>query len=196
MDLTPFLDLIRAVCVYIHLLGFGFGICLVLLEDWRMLSARRVHLAQLKRTHRALQWSLLTLAVSGLAIIGLDTGFRMAEIVASYKLLAKLSVVGLLFLNGLVLTRFAFRVWQQPPSDSRSTAVVLSGLGAISTASWLYAGFLGVASSFTPLLGYDGFISVYAIILMIAFVTAQLIARPRLVQRLQGLGAPDTLTPP
>ena len=65
-------DVLRTLLIYGHLLAFGISICLVLAEDWRLLNSNSINLAQLKITHASLTVTLLFLALTGGAIIGID----------------------------------------------------------------------------------------------------------------------------
>lgn len=174
----------RVGLIFFHLLAFAAAITIVLAEDIRLLVRTKVDMPALERAHRQLLWALGALAISGIIVIGIDTGFELTAILGSEKLLAKLSVVAALLVNGLVLSMVAFRILRDGAKRSRLAASGLSCLGAISTSSWLYAGFLGIAQPLTSTLGYSGFIILYVIILVVALTLAQVVARPRLLRLL------------
>jgi hypothetical protein len=56
-------------------------------------------------------------------------------------------------------------------------------LGAISTASWLYATFLGVARLIAPSMSFTAFIALYGVALTVGIAVALVYVRPR-VERL------------
>ena len=56
-------------------------------------------------------------------------------------------------------------------------------LGAISTASWLYATFLGVSRLIAPSMSFTGFMALYCAVLTASIAVAVVFVRPR-VERL------------
>ena len=156
------METIRILLVVGHLMAFAIALSAVLREDWRMLTTRRINPTDLAETSKIVVAALVGLAVTGVALIGIDTGFDPVSVMAQPKLLAKLSVVGLLTLNGAVLHAIAFPAFSTPQGNARRTAVVLCVVGAISSTSWLFASFLGVAKPLAASLGYSGFMGLYA----------------------------------
>ena len=75
---------------------------------------------------------VLVLWVTGLIIIGLDTGFDLAVLFTKGKLLAKFSVVALLTLNGLALHKWALPRLMAPTYEPERTARIPALLGAFS----------------------------------------------------------------
>lgn len=86
----------------------AFAIVAVLREDMALLTARRIDTMRLADTERLLTRLIALLWLSGLALIVLDIGFDAAALLAKPKLAAKLTVVSLLTINGLLLHRIAF----------------------------------------------------------------------------------------
>lgn len=79
--------------------------------------------------------------------------------------------------------------------DGLSMAVVL---GAISTASWLYASFVGVSRHVSPVMSFADFMALYGALLAGAITIALVFVRPRLARLLGGgaLGAEARLRNP
>jgi hypothetical protein len=59
-------------------------------------------------------------------------------------------------------------------------------LGAVSSASWLCASFIGASRLVAPAMSFADFIAVYAVLLAGAVAAALLYVRPRLARRLAG----------
>ncbi len=135
---------IRLLLVFAHLMLCAFALHAVISTDWRLLRSR-ISATGLLRAHHRVVWLLLGLWLSGLAIVGIDTGFALDAIWARPKLVAKLLCVGLLTLNGVLL-----RLWCFPRLAGRQPllpveAMALMSCGALSTTSWLMAAFYGIA---------------------------------------------------
>ena len=123
---------------------------------------------------------LAGLWLTGLALIGLDTGLNPAALAAKPKLLAKLTVVGLLSLNGLALHRYAFPALSAPAALPKRAARWCALFGAISSVSWLYAAFVGCARLIAPWMDYTAFMALYAIALAVGISVSLLWAAARL----------------
>ena len=174
-----------------HLMAMAVAFSAIMHEDYKMLVKRRINPLAIRRTAVAVYWSLLALFVTGIAIIGLDTGFDLAAIAAKPKILAKLTVVGILSLNGAIIHNIAF-----PAFKSRKTLLAftpyLSVLAAISGVSWFYAAFLGLAKPLTGLLGYAGFLGLY-VTLLVGAVSVSLIAVRPLLSTLTVVYPPESV---
>lgn len=146
--LLPFNAALRLLLVYGHLLLCAFALVEVLSADWRLLHMQ-ISARLLRRTHRHIVWLLAGLWVSGAAIVAVDG----LPVLANGKLVAKLTCVSLLTVNGVFL-----RCWCLPRLVNdrplrRAESWVLMSCGATSTTCWLMAGFYGVArplASFSP----------------------------------------------
>jgi hypothetical protein len=134
----------KVALVYVHLLLCVFALREILVADWQLLR-RGLRARQMNWLHRRITVLLIGLWVTGLAIVAMDTGFEPARLAEQPKLLAKLVVVIVLSLNGVLLRRWCFpRIGQLPALPTGERLVVLMA-GAASTASWLFAAFLGTA---------------------------------------------------
>lgn len=160
---TPMLlMLLTQAVLFVHVIAFALCVSAVLLEDWRLLASRRINAPRLARTARRLTFGLGVLWCSGLGLVALDIAASPGPWAPSAKLVAKLAVVTLLTLNGAALHQWVFpriagmtvRIEDQP-----WWAVAT---GAVSSASWLYAAFLGVARLVAPWLSLAGFVLLYA----------------------------------
>ncbi len=186
-DALPHLDTLVAArlgLVFAHLLAFASAAAAIAFGDFALFARRRIDAALLARAARVVAWSLAALWATGLALTWIDTGFAPAALASRPKLLAKLSVVTLLTLNGVALHRFAFpRLTGRRIADrAELRAIVL--LGGMSAATWLFAAFLGVARPLAGVLGYGGFMVMYGLVLGVGCAAALRVVRPRLARRL------------
>jgi len=136
----------------------------------------RLQREQLQNTARNISRLLVVLWGTGLALIWLDTGFELAVLADSSKLLFKLLAVVVLTLNGWVLHRISFPVLLSENSLTLKDSTLLAVSGSISTFHWLLAAFIGVT---TPLvrIPFDELVDVYAV-LFITTVILSLICMP------------------
>lgn len=173
----------RMVCIFLHVLALAAAGAGIAFGDYAIFAGRRIDSVLLHRAGQIVTTALLALWTTGLTVIWMDTGFDLAVLETKSKLLAKLTVVTLLTTNGIALHQIVFKplcdVKSLPPRTIRLFAI----LGAISAVTWLHAAFLGLAKPFAPLLGYSGFMGLYAASLAIAIPAALLLMAPRLAQR-------------
>lgn len=184
--LSPFiLDTIRVTLIFIHVVAMAVAIGLMCWLDIALVTSRRVNAMQFQLSSARIAHVLVVLWLSGLTLIGLDSQFDLDVLAVMPKIQAKLLVVTLLSLNGWALHRFAFPTLMDNRARFPTTTktMILTAMGAISTVSWIYAIFLGIARPLTPTLGFGGFIGLYAALLIIGVTMALRYVRPR-VERL------------
>lgn len=176
-----------------HLMAFAVALSAVLRGDALILRAARLHSAPLRQISRQVAWALLLLVVTGFGLVALDTGFVPARMAANPKLLVKLSVIAVLMLNALALHRWAFPALMSRQSGSRWAPGWVCVAGAVSTTSWLFATFVGVARPLTSELGYVGFMSLYGVCLVVAIAVAWVWVRPRISRLMHQRAAASAL---
>lgn len=174
----------RQVLLYAHLIAFALAIAEIIKGDWRLLRDRDVDLQALARTARVVTMGLVGLWITGLGLVWLETGFDPVAIASRPKLVAKLMVVAALTANGGLLHTFAFPRLGRPDRRPRQTARMASALGAVSTVSWLYAGFLGVGRIIAPAMSLEIFVGLYVCALCAGMATALGIVAPMVEVRL------------
>ncbi len=170
------LVLVRQAMLFAHTIAFAIALSAVLREDWSLLRERRIDTPRLAATARTLTVALAVLWATGLSLIAIDIGLDAHAIAASPKLAAKLLVVTALTANGAALHVLAFPLLR----SARPRLAVPVVLGAISTASWLYASFIGVSRAIAPLLSFADFLLLYAALLAASIGVALLVVKPRL----------------
>lgn len=183
---TPVPDLTttaRQLLLYGHLLAFAFAFVAVVREDIAMCRATRIDPRQLRRTAHQVLILLVVLWVSGVGMLALEGNLDPATWGLQPKLAAKVTVVCLLTLNGLLLHRLAFPLMTQRQRLPGLAATICVILGAFSAVGWSYAAFLGVARVIAPAMSYGDFLAILGLALVPALGLALVVVRPRL-QRL------------
>jgi hypothetical protein len=187
LDLTA---LVRMGLILAHLLAFAAAFAAVAFGDFAIFRRRRVDTELLGKAAKGVMVALTALWVTGLAVIWLDTRFDLGILWARPKLLAKFSIAGLLTLNGMALHRWAFPRFSQPQDDPQRAAVLPAVLGAISATTWAFAAFVGVGKAVTPVLGYSGFMALYAASVVMGIAVSLTYIRPRLVSVIGQIDGP------
>ena len=177
MDL---LTLLRQGVLFAHTLAFAIALSAVLREDIACFRARCFEAERLDESARTVAYALGVLWATGMALVAFDVGLDGWAHAASPKLVAKLVVVLALTANGLALHRLAFPRLRRQRMTDRSQLFVPVALGAISTASWLYASFIGVSRWVAPLMSFVDFMALYGLVLVVAIAVGLLFIRPRI----------------
>lgn len=176
--------IVRLLLIYIHLMLCVFALHDVLVNDWKVLR-RQLRPDELATLHRRVVWLLSGLWLTGLAVAAIDLGFDPTQLADAPKTVAKLATVGVLSVNGLLLRYWCFpRIWRIEELGAAEVALVTAA-GAMSTASWLMASFLGVAR---PLRDAPGLLHLYGAVLAAAVVVAVALS-PLLRRRLALISA-------
>jgi hypothetical protein len=170
LDLSPRLLLNQAL-LFAHVMAFAVTVAAVLREDLRWLLQRRIDPARLRGTMRTVCAGLVVLWVTGLALWAFAAAASPVPWGLTPKLAAKLVVVSLLTLNGWALHAWVFPGLQAGGAAPSWPALML---GAFSSASWLFAAFVGVARPMMGVLPFSGFMALYAASLGLALLAAML----------------------
>ena len=174
--------------LYAHLITFAIALSAVLRADLGLLRAQRLDVARLFATARLLACALALLWLTGGALLAFDAGFNVDTWTVSPKTGTKLLVVAVLTGNGLALHTLAFpRLRGVERRPARTTLLLV--LGAISTASWLFASFVGASRMIAASMRLGDFLVLYALVLALAMVVALIFVRRR-VERLMVAAAP------
>ncbi|MCW5615236.1 MAG: hypothetical protein KIT32_08965 [Rhodocyclaceae bacterium] len=171
LDPSTFHDLARMALVFAHVVSCAIAVGFAFFADFRVLKAR----GSLKpRDHEIVQQvavfvvgALIALWITGAGIILMDFGHvpSMDEILARPKVAAKLFVVLVLTLNGILLHFYAL------PRLHRID-LVSSLIGGVSAASWVFAIFLGVGKPLAALLSPSHFLALYGFSLVLGVSVA------------------------
>lgn len=148
------MELTRLAIVYIHLIACCAAIGLILTSDLAMVkklikgnAAAPDDIDHLHHVKQVVSLSLIALWITGIAIIALDVSVKGLEYFANPKLQAKIVIVSLLTLNGILLHRSVMPSIERFGSLLKlPTAPLMVAIfsGAFSAVSWFYAAMLGV----------------------------------------------------
>lgn len=147
-------ELTRMAIVYAHLIACCAAIGLILMSDIAMVKQllsgdprERMDPKHLHDLQNTVAVALAALWVTGVGVISLDASFKGWEYFANPKLQAKITVVCLLTLNGVLLHHRVLPLMKKAGAllnmsfSQRSFAVFA---GSVSAVSWFYAALLGV----------------------------------------------------
>lgn len=176
--------LVRQGVLFVHLIVFAFAFVLVIQADLAMIrGGYSAGQRDLHRDARVTAWLLLALWGSGLVLVGLGSGFGMQALAGNPKVAAKLTVVTVLTLNGLLLHVFAFPRMAGMVPLSRAGITLCVVLGAVSSVSWVASAAIGTARIVAPLLRYHDYLVLYGLGLGIGLMVALTVVRPLLVRQ-------------
>ena len=175
----------RLLLLFVHVLAFALALGCVLREDAKLLSPQPLDPQALRAAARLVRFALIILWASGIALIVLDTNAVFSRVAQQPKLLAKLSVVGILSLNGVALHLIAFPALLGDRVRVRNAAAVAAALGAVSAASWLAATLLGITRTSVQGFTYADLMLAYCVMLAAALTVGLLIVRPRIAEKLR-----------
>jgi hypothetical protein len=165
--------------LFAHVIAFAITLSAVLREDMRWLRHRRIEPARLQHTMRTVTIGLVALWLTGLALWALTPAPGHQALAWNAKLSAKLVVVSLLTLNGWALHAWVFPALQEQSLMDNLARRLPAMLGAFSSASWVYASFVGVARPLSGVLSFADFMALYAISLGLALLLALRVWRVR-----------------
>ncbi|WP_137920030.1 hypothetical protein [Hydrogenophaga sp. 2FB] len=147
-------ELTRMAIVYAHLIACCAALGLILMSDIAMVKQlisgdprERMDPKHLQDLQNTVAMALVALWATGVAMIALDASFKGWEYFANPKLQAKITVVCLLTLNGVLLHHRVLPLMKKAGTllnmsfSQRSFAVFA---GSASAVSWFYAALLGV----------------------------------------------------
>lgn len=186
----------KTIVVYAHLLATCVAIGLLLLQDaalaksrGKALSARAIK--ELAKTAEIMFVSLVVLWITGLGLVLLGYIENPQQYFMNEKLWAKFTVVSVLTLNGVLLHYFSFpRVTARRGLQGRTKLEqkLVAATGAVSSISWLFACYLGIARPWNYTVDYGFVMFIYVGFLVAAvFVVGE-------VLRLMRIPEPPILT--
>lgn len=167
------LKLLGLVLVFTHFVTSAIAVVTILQTDLLLLKRYDEPLARrdVRRIHQAkpiVTAALWVLWLTGLAICALGY-FKNPDYLLNQKLMMKLLVVEILTLNGLFLHEVAFRhvkPGRVMAEESPLTQRLLVLMGCLSSTSWLFACFLGIARPLNNLSNFYELLGFYLVILL------------------------------
>ncbi|MCL4419581.1 hypothetical protein M1146_05795 [Patescibacteria group bacterium] len=164
------MDYIRTIIIFAHLMVFAFAITTLYKSDLKLIY-NRPKSNEIKSMGNHMLIYLIVLWLTGLGVIYIDTAFDFEKILSAQKLLTKLSCVLVLTINAFIIHFVAFKKLTKE-TLTKSDMIFMSISGAISTASWTFAGFLGIAKPLVKHLSLSNFLSLYALVVIGATAVA------------------------
>lgn len=170
----------KTLIVYAHLIAACVAIGILLMQDLALAKTRGKALSSLAikdltKAADIMFIALVVLWISGLTLVLLGYLENPAQYLMNEKLWAKFTVVSVLTLNGIALHYFSF-----PRVTCSRGLIGLAGFeqiavaltGAVSSVSWLFACYLGIARPWNYTADYSYVMFIYAGLLTGAFIVA------------------------
>lgn len=172
--------MIKTLIVYAHLLAACVAIGILLIQDLALAKSKGSPLSttaikDLTKSAEIMFVALVLLWLSGLTLVLLGYLENPQQYLMNEKLWAKFTVVSVLTLNGIALHYFSFpRVTSRRGLLGLPTfeqiLVVLTG--ALSSVSWLFACYLGIARPWNYTVDFSFVMFIYSGLLIGAFIVA------------------------
>lgn len=170
----------KTLIVYAHLLSACVAIGILLMQDIALAKTRgkaltSLAIKDLARAAEIMFVALVVLWMSGLTLVLLGYLENPAQYLMNEKLWAKFTVVSVLTLNGIALHYFSFpRVtcaggFLSVPGFEQ---ILVALTGAISSVSWLFACYLGIARPWNYTVDFSYIMFIYVGLITCAFIVA------------------------
>lgn len=166
--------------VYAHLIAACVSVGILLIQDSALAKSRgkpllKSAIKDLTKSADIMFIALVLLWITGLSLVLIGYVENPQQYLTNEKLWAKFTVVLVLTLNGIALHYFSF-----PRVTSRqgllglptSEQILVALTGAISSVSWLFACYLGIARPWNYTVDYSYVMLVYGGLLIIAIIVA------------------------
>jgi hypothetical protein len=171
--------MLKTLIIYVHLLAACVAIGTLVIQDLSLAKTKgnslsRIAIKELTRAADIMFVALILLWLSGLALVSIGY-IDSADYLTNQKLWAKFSVVSILTLNGIALHFYSFpRVTSHKGLLGLTTSeqILVVATGALSSISWLFACYLGIARPWNFTVDYSFIMIIYSGLLVIAFVAA------------------------
>ncbi|MDR7092202.1 DUF2214 domain-containing protein [Cellvibrio fibrivorans] len=170
----------KTLLVYAHLLAACVSVGILLIQDSALAKSRGKALSasaikDLTKSAEVMFVALVVLWITGLALVLLGYLENPQQYLMNEKLWAKFTVVSVLTLNGIALHYFSFpRVTSRRGLLGLPTIeqILVTLTGAISSTSWLFACYLGIARPWNYTANYSYVMFIYAGLLIAAIIVA------------------------
>lgn len=171
----------KTLIIYVHLIAACVAVGILLIQDLALAKTRGRALPsqaidELQRAAKIISLALVVLWISGLMLVIIGYIDNPQEYLLNQKLWAKFTVVGILTLNGIALHHFSFpRVVSSRGilglGNIEKTLVIFTGV--VSSISWLFACYLGIARPWNYTVDYSFVMLVYFFLLAPACIVGQ-----------------------
>ena len=170
----------KTLIVYAHLLAACVAIGILLIQDLALAKSKGSPLSataikDLTKSAEIMFIALIMLWISGLSLVLIGYLDNPEQYLMNEKLWAKFTVVSVLTLNGIALHYFSFpRVTSRKGLLGLPTfeQILVTLTGALSSVSWLFACYLGIARPWNYTVDYSFVMFIYSGLLIGAFIVA------------------------
>jgi hypothetical protein len=170
----------KTLIVYAHLLAACVAVGILLIQDLALAKSKGNPLSatairELTKSAEIMFIALIVLWISGLSLVLLGYLENPQQYLMNPKLWAKFTVVSVLTLNGIALHYFSFpRVTSRRGLLGLPTfeQILVTLTGALSSVSWLFACYLGIARPWNYTVDYSFVMFIYSGLLVGAFIVA------------------------
>ena len=174
------MTMLKTLIVYAHLLAACVAIGILLIQDLALAKSKGSPLSataikDLTRSAEIMFIALIALWISGLSLVLIGYLDNPEQYLMNEKLWAKFTVVSVLTLNGIALHYFSFpRVTSRKGLLGLPTfeQILVTLTGALSSVSWLFACYLGIARPWNYTVDYSFVMFIYSGLLIGAFIVA------------------------
>lgn len=186
--------LLKTAIVYVHLLAAAFALVELLRFDIRFLRNlnRPFAVFDLQRlivAKRTVRLALIVLWLTGIWMVVNGAIDEPGKYLANQKLWMKLFTVLLLTLNGMLMHSIGFSHFLEAGTVFTQLAyksqLRLLGMGVVSSVSWLYAAFLGIARPWNYTTEFQDLFSIYIWLLLCGFIVTNLLLLSRRLPKLR-----------
>lgn len=175
----------KTLIVYAHLLAACVAVGILLIQDVALIRSKGNPLdahsiRELIKSAKIVSFALVALWVSGVLLTVIGYLENPQQYLSNQKLWAKFTVVAILTTNGFLLHFYSFPKVATGHGISGLNAIeqmMVMASGAVSSVSWLFACFLGVARSWNYTVDYSYIMSIYAAILVAAIIVSSELLR-------------------
>jgi hypothetical protein len=168
----------KTLIIYGHLLAACVAIGILLIQDFAIIRSRGAPLStsatsELIKAAKIVSAALIFLWITGVSLVVIGYLENPQHFLLNQKLWSKLAVVSILTINGLFLHFYSFPKVTCPCglvnlSTIEQVLVVVSG--AVSSVSWLFACYLGIARPWNNTVDFSYIMSIYCSILIAAII--------------------------
>lgn len=171
--------MLKTLIVYSHLLAACVAVGILLIQDLELMKTKGKALSvsaskNLMKSANIIFVALVVLWISGLALVLIGHIENPQQYLMNQKLWAKFTVVSILSLNGIALHYFSLpRVVNNGVLGVPTFQQILVMLtGALSSTSWLFACYLGIARPWNYTVDYSFVMFIYTGLVITAFIVS------------------------
>ena len=169
--------MLKSVVIFTHLLLTCIALGMVIYADWCLFRERKQRISAyvrclLQEMRSFFIYLLAGLWITGIAIVALGYASDGSLYLQNEKLQAKIIVMLVLTINAVVLHKIGFPILDQMTSFSSLSLrkrLLLLTIGSVSSGSWTFAAYLGIARFMNSNFSIELVLSIYVAWLLLVF---------------------------